>query len=136
MLDTDLPNARQDRFEDEQYDEDEDTPSPSLVDDILALIEDGRTYADAEVAYQKSRLGFSLKKGRGGAGLTLLAIALIHLALVALVVGSVIALSPILTPMGATLLVTLILLLAAWLSFRMAVRRFKEIAGAFQEGKR
>ena len=123
------------RFDDEAYDDEEEATGAngSLTDDIAALISDGKTYAEAEMAFQKARLSFSAGKARSAALLWLLAIALAHLALVALVVGAVIALSPILTPIGATLLVTAILVLSAILFVRMANRRIKALTDAFQE---
>lgn len=126
------------RFDDEYYDDESvgDRTSPSLTDDILALFDDGQTYVEAEVAYQKTRASFALEKGRKGALFGVVAFALFHLALVALVVGAVIALSPILTPIGATLLVTAILVLAGILFARMAMRRFSAISTAFSEDGR
>lgn len=123
------------RFDDEACDDDGEATRPggSLADDLVALIEDGKTFAEAEIAFQKARLAFSAEKGRSAALLWLLAIALIHLALVALVVGAVIALSPILTPLGATALVTAILVLAAIFVVRVANRRIEALSDAFQE---
>jgi len=126
------------RFDDEAYDDDEEEirDSGSLTDDIAALIEDGKTYAEAEIAFQKSRLAFSAENGRSAALYGLLALALLHLALVALVVGAVIALSPVLTPIGATLLVTAILVLSAILFVRVANRRVRALVQAFQETRK
>ena len=71
MLDSERPDEQ--RFEDEYYDEEDDAlPSSSLFDDVAALVDDGKAYAEAELAFQKSRLAYSAKKGRsaGILGLT------------------------------------------------------------------
>ena len=65
----------------------------SLTEDILALIEDGKTYLEAEKAFQKSRAGFVANKGKHGIIRGLAAFGMIHLALIGLVVGVVMALS-------------------------------------------
>ena len=132
MLEGERPE--QQRFEDEYFDDEEDAlPSSSLTEDLTALFGDGKTYAEAEFAFQRSRLAYSGKKGRQGALFVIFALFFVHLALVALVIGSVIALSPILTPLGATMLVAMILLLTALLFVRMAKRRFGAITEAFRD---
>ena len=109
-------------------------PSPaSLTDDVSALLEDGKTYAEAELAFQKSRLAYASKLGRSAALLGLFALGFVHLALIALVVGMVIALSPILTPLGATLAVTAVLVLAALTFVLIAKQRIAELTKAFSE---
>lgn len=109
----------------------EQIPADSLVDDLSALIEDGQTYVAAELAYQKTRLSFASSQGKVGVGLLLGALALVHLALIALVVGSVFALAPVLTPLGATAAVTLVLLLVAVLLAMAARKRIAAISRAF-----
>lgn len=107
----------------------------SLVDDLGALIDDGRTYAEAELAYQKTRLAFVAERGKGGLGFVLGALGLIHLTLVALVVGSLIALIPVLGPWGAMLAVVGALLVVTALLLFAARGRFGEIAAAFREDR-
>ena len=109
----------------------EDIPADSLVDDLSALIEDGQTYVAAELAYQKSRLSFASAQGKVGMVLVLGALAFVHLALIALVVGLVFALAPVLTPLGATAAVTLALLLLAVLFAVAARKRIAAIAHAY-----
>lgn len=138
MLESDLPEQRQDNHLDaHRSDElDEEPVQPSLFDDIESLVEDGKTYAEAELAFQKSRLSFAFGKGRNAAFLGLLAVGFLHLALVALVVGAVIALSPLLTPIGATLAVAAVLLIVAIIFVVVAKRRIEEAADAFDEGEK
>lgn len=69
-------------------------PSPSLTDELATLIDDGRTYAEAELAFQKTRASLAGRKIGVTAGLVVLAVLLVHLALVALVIGLLIALVP------------------------------------------
>ncbi len=139
MLDSDLPEKRQDNTEDELRDglaeeSEGDEPSPaSLTDDLTALIDDGKTYAEAELAFQKTRLSYSANQGGKAAIFGLLALGFVHLALIALVVGMVIALSPMITPIGATLLVTAILLVSALVFVRLAKRRISALIAAFDE---
>ena len=134
MLDSELPeDDRQNHSSDSAHDGEEDAFDPSLTDDLLALVDDGKTYAEAELAFQKSRLSFALGKGRKAAFLGLLALGFLHLALIALVVGAVIALSPILTPIGATLAVTVVLLLGAIAFVLIAKAKISQAAAAFSE---
>lgn len=137
MLESDLPDERQDpENEDRTSDGEDGQPfEPSLSDDISGLIDDGKTYVEAELAFQKSRLSFALGKGRKAAFLGLLALGFLHLALIALVVGAVIALSPLLTPIGATLAVTIVLLTGAIIFVLIAKRRISEAAAAFDESE-
>jgi hypothetical protein len=109
----------------------EDVPADSLVDDLSALIEDGQTYLAAELAYQKSRLSFASAQGKVGMVLVLGALGFVHLALIALVVGLVFALAPVLTPFGATAAVALALLLLAALFAVAARKRIAAISRAY-----
>lgn len=109
------------------------SPSPSLADDITALLDDGRTYLEAEVQYQKSRAAFALNRGKSGAVYGIAALALLHLALVALVVGLVIALSPLITPWGATAAVVAALALGAAFLGLKAKRLFARSASVYSE---
>ena len=106
-------------------------PASSLVDDLSSLIEDGQTYLSAEVAFQKTRLSFATAQGKAGAIFLLGALAFLHLALIALVVGLVFALAPILTPFGATAAVTVGLLVLATLFAFAGGKRLKAISRAF-----
>lgn len=106
---------------------------PGLSDELLALIADGQTYAEAELAFQKSRLSYSAQQGKSAALALLAALAFLHLALIALVVGSVIALTPYLTAWGATALVVGVLLLATVIVLLRARNNAREIADAFAE---
>jgi hypothetical protein len=105
----------------------------SLTDDIVALLDDGRTMVEAEVQYQKTRAAFAFDRGRAGALYGIIAFALIHLALVALVVGSVFALAPVIGAWGSTGVVMGILVVVGGLFGLAAKRRFARMASAYAE---
>lgn len=105
----------------------------SLTDDIVALLDDGRTMVEAEIQFQRTRAAFALDRGRAGAFYGVAAFALIHLALVAFVVGLVIALSPMIGPWAATAGVVGVLLVAGLVLAIMARRRFARLAQAYSE---
>lgn len=104
----------------------------SLADDVSALIDDGKTYLEAELAFQKTRAGYAGEQTKQGVVYGLAALAFLHLALIALVVGLVIALGPYLTPFGAVAVVVGALLLGVGVFALMAMRRFKAIGTAFK----
>ncbi|MBU2588738.1 MAG: phage holin family protein [Alphaproteobacteria bacterium] len=82
----------------------------SLRDDITALVDDARTYAEAEIAFQKTRAGLASRKTARALALLVLALVLLHIALIALAVGAVIALAPLVTIWGAIAIVVGVLL--------------------------
>lgn len=82
----------------------------ALRDDITALVDDARTYAEAEIAFQKTRAGLAGKAGARALVLLVLALVLLHLALIALAVGAVIALAPYVTIWGAIAMVVGVML--------------------------
>ncbi|WP_370188396.1 phage holin family protein [Qipengyuania sp.] len=103
----------------------------SLTDDVLALIEDGKTYAEAELRFQKSRAGFIANRTKGAIAFGLGAFGVFHLALIAATVGLVIALVPLIGAWGATALVTLVLVIAGVILLRLLKRRIDDIREAF-----
>ncbi|WP_338445833.1 phage holin family protein [Pelagerythrobacter marensis] len=108
----------------------------SLTEDILALLEDGKTYLEAEKAFQKSRAAFVADKGKRGVVRGLAAFAMIHLALIGMVVGLVIALSPLLTVWGAIAAVTGVLLVGGIVLTRSAINQFRAAGRSFgDDGK-
>ena len=107
----------------------------SLVDDVFALIEDGKTYAEAEVRFQKSRAGFVGNRIKGAIAFGLGAFGVFHLALIAATVGLVIALAPIVGPWGATAIVTLALIAAGIALLWLLKGRLDDIRDAFDDGE-
>lgn len=111
--------------------EDEAGQHFSLTNDVLALLEDGKTYAEAELRYQKSRAGFVGNRIKGAIAIGLGAFGVFHLALIAATIGAVLALAPIIGAFSATLLVTFALIAVGVLLLRMLKARLDEISDAF-----
>ncbi|MBO82377.1 phage holin family protein [Citromicrobium bathyomarinum] len=119
------PYAEQTRADEE--------PLGSLFDDAYALYEDGRTYVEAEVAFQKSRANYASREAGSGVVFALGALAFLHLALIGLVVGLIIALAPIIGPFVATAAVVGTLLVLMIIVGLVARARFKRVTRAFKE---
>jgi hypothetical protein len=110
----------------------EQHPPRSLTEDLGDLIDDGRNYVEAEIAYQKSRAALIASKGKRGTVLALISFACLNSALIALVVGLVITLAPHLTPLGATAAVVGLLMGAAIVFALLARKRFRKLARVFE----
>lgn len=108
---------------------------PSLVDDVAALVCDGRNYVQAEIEFQKTRLAFAANRSKTALLSGLFALAFVHLALIALVVGLVLALTPHVTAWGATAIVVGLLLLGAFLLVMRLRHSTREIGEAFDGAK-
>lgn len=113
----------------------------SLLEDVEALIDDGKTYLQAELAFQKTRAAFASNRLKLALAFGLAGGALGFLALIGLTVGLIMALAPYLTFWGSTALVVGLLLLGTLLSLRAAAGKWREIMAAFdssagQEGSR
>ena len=107
-------------------------PLRSLYDDFEALIDDARTYFDAELSYQKNRAGFVANRLKNGIVAALAALVIVIFALIGLTVGLIIALTPHVTAWGATAIVVGTLLLGAALLVRRAMIAFREMSAAMQ----
>jgi len=108
-------------------------PDARLSDHVLGLIDDGKTYAEAEIAFQKSRMSFAGNHGKKGVLYGVCAFAVLHLALVSLALGSIIALGPLVTAWGAAALVSGTLILIGVILAVMAKNRFAKISDAFSK---
>jgi len=106
----------------------------SLLADVEALVEDGKTYAAAEFAYQKTRLLYASDKAKSAAIFTGIAAVLVVMAVVALVLGAVLALTPVLGALGATAVVFVVLLVCAAVLVRMAKARLRGLLDSFEAG--
>jgi len=82
----------------------------SLIDELGTLIDDAGLYASAEIAFQKTRAKLAMRLVGVAAGAVLLAVILLHIALIALAVGFVIALEPLVTIWGAIAIVVGVML--------------------------
>lgn len=105
----------------------------SLFEETSALIDDGRTYVEAELAFQKTRAKLAGRLAGGSLGLVVLALILLHIALLALAVGLVIALAPLVTIWGAVLIVVGGLLLLVGLLGWMAMKRAEKLGALFSD---
>jgi hypothetical protein len=95
----------------------------SLLEDLETLIDDGKTYLEAEANYQKSRALYIADSLPGIALNGAVAAALAFIALIGLTVGLIIALAPYLTAWGSSaLLVGLEFVLALYFARKAAVR--------------
>lgn len=113
--------------------EEEGAPVRSLLADAEALIDDARTWFDAELGYQKSRVGFVVGRVKLMAGLGLGALFFLVMALFGLVVGLLIALTPLITAWGATAVVVGLLLVGALVMVRKAAAVWRAMVGAIYE---
>jgi uncharacterized membrane protein YqjE len=124
--DADMPESADDAPLAEAGDE-----ARSLLEDVEALIDDGKTYLEAELAFQKTRAAFVGDRTKSAIAFGVAALLLALLALVGLTVGSIIALTPAMTAWGASATVVGILLVAALLAVLAARRSVRSLLRAF-----
>jgi hypothetical protein len=105
-----------------------DPAERSLVDDLRQLAGDTRDFAKAEIAYQQSRAKVVGGSVGGIAARAVVAAALVFFAVMALVVGAVIALTPVLTAWGATAVVFMVLCVAALVLAMSARSRWQRLS--------
>lgn len=102
----------------------------SLLEDLETLIDDGKTYLEAEANYQKSRALYIADSLPGIALNGAVAAALAFIALIGLTVGLIIALAPWLTPWGSSALVVGLEFIVALYFARKAAARWNAIMAA------
>ncbi len=137
MSDTDRAERSPAELEDElnaavRGEKDSAPPVSSLIDDLTSLADDGKTLFEAEIGFQKTRLAFAANRSKTAVLSGLMAIGFLHLALIALVVGAVIGLTPYLTAFGATAAVVGILLAGAFFLLLRVRGSAREIGEAFE----
>lgn len=137
MRDDDLPKP-QDVSADEEVNaalrgDEPGEPSNSISDDIAALVEDTKTYAEAELNFQRSRVSFAADRGKSVALYLLFALGFVHLALIALVIGAIFALTPLIGAIGATVAVVAALLIGTAILLLRARAKARDVAEAFQD---
>lgn len=106
-----------------------------ITDDIADLIDSGRTYLEAELAFQKTRASLTASNAGKAMGAVIVALILLHIALIALAVGAVLALQPLVTIWGAIGIVVGVMLLGVAVLVRMALQRAKVLAAMFSGDK-
>ena len=102
----------------------------SLGDDVRGLVDDGLAAIETEIAYQKARASFAAQSIRGIAICGVLAAVIAFFSLVALTVGLVIALTPLITAWGATAVVVAGYLLVAGILAMTAASRWRRMMAA------
>lgn len=111
-----------------------DTTLSALRDDMTALVEAARNYAEAEIAFQKTRAALVGKHGARALGMLVLALVLLHIALIALAVGAVIALAPLVTIWGAIAIVVGVMLIGVAVLVMSALKDGKLLSAMFGSG--
>lgn len=104
----------------------------SLLGGARALLEDGQSLIAAELEFQKARAGFVLGRAKGILALAALALALLFFALMAVVVGLLLALAPLIGPWGSLAVVFFGLLALTGLSVLGILRRVKSTLRALK----
>ena len=107
----------------------------SITEELAALIDDGKTYVEAELAFQKTRVTIAGKSVGIALGLAVVALILLHIAFLALAVGLVIALQPLVSIWGAIAIVVGGLLLLTGLLALAALKRGKLVGAMFANDK-
>ena len=87
------------------------TYNESLVEELGAVIDDAKLYATAELAFQKTRAKILGKSVGIAAGAIVLALILLHVTIIALAVGLVLALQPLVGIWGAIAIVVGVMLI-------------------------
>lgn len=104
---------------------------PGMIDQLKGLYADGRELIDAEVSFQRTRLSAVGKQVRIMALLAVVGLILLGCVLIALTVGTMIALIPILGPWGATGATAGATLVVAVLCFWLAAGRVGRVTALF-----
>jgi Putative Actinobacterial Holin-X, holin superfamily III len=101
---------------------------------IKALIEDGQTLIEAEIAYRKAQAAYGLGQAKAIAVLIVLGLAFGFFTLLAIVVGLLLALAAIVGVWGALAIVGGVLALLAGACLLLAVRRISRAKAALGSG--
>lgn len=119
----------------ETADEGVQPASPSLAEDMRGLLADGQQALQNELEFQKARFAISGKAGLHLAILGVIAVLLLHGAILALTVGLVFALASLINPWAATAIVTGLYLALVGLCGLLALRKWKQIRAAFAKAE-
>jgi len=105
----------------------------SLIEDVEVLIEDGKTYLEAELNYQRTRAMFAGDRLKGVALYGVVGFVFAWMALIGLTIGLIFALTPTLGGWGATGVVVVAWLIVAGLALRAAAARWRQVTASFQD---
>jgi small-conductance mechanosensitive channel len=111
------------------------SPAPSreesLVEEIGALIDDAQLYATAELAFQRTRAKLAGKNVGAALLFIVVAVILLHIALIAMAVGMVLALEPLMTIWGAIAIVVGLMLVGVVVLVSLAASRGRLVSEMF-----
>lgn len=102
----------------------------SLADDLRELADDAQTLIEAEMAYQSARAAYAWNRGRGIAIWLIVAATAAFFAVVAIVVGLLLALVPYVGVWGSLAIVAVGLALIAVFALLRASGKFKRMRAA------
>lgn len=106
----------------------------SLGDDLRLLVAEARDYASAEAEFQKARATVAGQGLKRIVPLALLALAFVFLALMALPVGLVLGLAPLVGPWLAMGLAVLVMLALALLFALLTLAKWREVRQSLSTG--
>lgn len=109
--------------------------SGSLIDDVTALYEDGKTYLSSELTFQKTRAKYAGKQGGETAVFGFAALTVLNLALIGLTVGLILTLATLVGPLAATLIVVVSLLIVAGVLAYMAKKKAAKMSRVLSGGR-
>ena len=112
-----------------------ETDTHPIRDDLTALIDDGLTFLEAELNFQKTRLSFVLDCIKKAAVFGIVGIFLAILAAIGLTVGLIMCLTPYITAWGATAVVVGGLLALAYYCVTHVITKVKAISAAFKKNE-
>lgn len=112
----------------------EDRPDEGVGGAIKALIEDGQTLIEAEIAYRKAQAAYGLGQAKSIAVLLVLGLAFGFFTLLALVVGLLLALAAMVGVWGALAIVGGVLAILAGVCLLLAIRRMSRAKAALSGG--
>lgn len=107
----------------------------SLIDDLRQLAQDGRTFAEAEFAYQRSRAAFAGQESKALVALGAGALFFVFFALMALTMGVLMGLAAEVGPWLATLIVVAILFVLALICAITAKTRASRLARLLRDNR-
>jgi uncharacterized protein (DUF983 family) len=110
-------------------------PDEGLIEELGAVIDDARLYAAAEIAFQRTRAKLLGRNVGVAAAAIALALILLHIALIAMAVGLVIALEPLVGIWGSIAIVVGVMLIGVGALVYLAADKGKIIAEMFSHNQ-
>lgn len=108
-------------------------PDNSIGGLFHQLVDDGKSFARAELNLYKQIAIYRASKARNGAIALIAAVVLVNAALIAFLVGLVMGLAPLVGPVAGGLIVLAVTALAGYLLVRYGMSRLAALAGDAEE---